>query len=180
MFPQGKSVVLQVNNVLKRMCVCGVSSSYWSYHFYISSVRRHDLSNTLYRHSPLQSTNILWKTIGLKQQCSNLYSCVDVLECRTIAIGSWFACDVFKFPKLPHEIGYCISINRFFLQTMWKVQYGGEDMIKCIQGLYEAEETGRFPPVYSKIPFSANMQKSRIVQGVLRSWVCSRDTCPLP
>ncbi len=33
---------------------------------------------------------------------------------------------------------------------MWKVQYGGEDMIKCIQGLYEAEETGRFPPVYSR------------------------------
>ncbi len=143
-------------------------------------------ADTIYRIHCIDSVSLykaqmyFEKTVGLKQQCSNLYSCVDVLECRTIAIGSWFACDVFKFPKLPHEIGYCISINRFFLQTMWKVQYGGEDMIKCIQGLYEAEETGRFPPVYSKIPFSANMQKSRIVQGVLRSWVCSRDTCPLP
>lgn len=63
---------------------------------------------------------------------------------------------------------------------MWKVQYGGEDMIKCIQGLYEAEETGRFPPVYSKVPFSANMQKSRIVQGVLRSWGMLKRHVPSP
>ncbi len=44
---------------------------------------------------------------------------------------------------------------------MWKVQYGGEDMIKCIQGLYEAEETGRFP---QSIPGSRSVQTCKKVE----------------
>lgn len=60
---------------------------------------------------------------------------------------------------------------------MWKVQPGGEDMIKCIQGL---EETGRFP---QSIPRSRSVQtckKKIIVQGVLRSSGLLKRHVPSP
>lgn len=51
---------------------------------------------------------------------------------------------------------------------MWKVQPGGEDMIKCIQGL---EETGRFP---QSIPRSRSVQTCNM-QKKLNSSRCVKE-----